>query len=72
MIYFVALKLLIFFAVVTSTANRDDRDRGRGCGLAVEIWTAILPLVKILFFNFGLFQQVFDKLKLSKSSIEIL
>ena len=30
MIYFVGLKLLIFFAVVTSTANRDDRDRGRG------------------------------------------
>ena len=30
MIYVVGLKLLIFFAVVTSTANRDDRDRGRG------------------------------------------
>ena len=44
MIYVVGLKLLIFFAVVTSTANRDDRDRGRG--LAVEIWTAVLPLKK--------------------------
>ena len=27
--YSVGLKLLMFFAVVKSTANRDDRDRGR-------------------------------------------
>ena len=42
--YSAGLELLMFFAVVKSTANRDDRDRGRG--LAVEIWTAVLPLAK--------------------------
>ena len=35
-IYFMSQKLLIFFAVVTSTANRDDRDRGRGLAVAVR------------------------------------
>ena len=35
--YFVGLELLMFFAVVKSTANRDDRDRGRGRGLAVAV-----------------------------------
>ena len=44
-------EMLIFFAVVTSTANRDDRDHGHGRSLrsrsvAVEIWTTILPLEK--------------------------
>ena len=49
--YSAGLELLMLFAVVKSTANRDDRDRGRGRGprsrsVAVEIWTATLPLVR--------------------------
>ena len=35
--YSAGLELLMFFAVVKSTANRDDRDRGRGRGLAVAV-----------------------------------
>ena len=34
--YSVGLELLMFFAVVKSTANRDDRDRGRGLAVAVR------------------------------------
>ena len=61
--YSVGLELLMFFAVVKSTANRDDRNRGRGRGLAVrgrgprsrsvavEIWTVVLPLGKTTFFR---------------------
>ena len=45
--YSAGLELLMFFAVVKSTANRDDRDRGRGLAVAVEIWTATLALEKM-------------------------
>ena len=34
--YSVGLELLMFFAVVKSTANRDDRGRGRGLAVAVR------------------------------------
>ena len=45
-----------YFAVVTSTADRDDRDRGRG--LVVEIWTVTLPLEHVRFTRSCLEQKI--------------